>query len=151
MDGGIRVAVAALVALVVDYIVRRVRDGIASDESKSGYGRMDGAVSAAIDEEDGKPRNLLIRTLQDMGCQCRMDDSDRIEFKYQGETFVADARNDRAFIWILQSADDACLTAPAIPCDRLPAANCRGWGHGVSPSSSNLCGLVSVRYLSSLP
>lgn len=100
MEGGIRVAVAALVALVVDYIVRRVRDGIASDESKSGYGRMDGAVNAAIDEEEGKPRNLLIRTLQDMGCQFRTDDHDRIEFKYQGETFVADARNDRAFIWI---------------------------------------------------
>lgn len=104
MEGGIRVAVAALVALVVDYIVRRVRDGIASDESKSGYGRMDGAVNAAIDEEEGKPRNLLIRTLQDMGCQCRTDDSDRIEFKYQGETFVADARNDNFFIWICDYA-----------------------------------------------
>ncbi len=100
MEGGIRVAVAALVALVVDYIVRRVRDGITSDESKSGYGRMDGAVNAAIDEEEGKPRNLLVKTLQDMGCQCRTNDHDHIEFKYQGEKFVADARNDNFFIGI---------------------------------------------------
>lgn len=148
---GIILAGVTVVGFIAGYIVGQVRAGITSDESKSGYGRMDGAVNAAIDEEEGKPRNLLVKTLQDMGCQCRTDDSDRIEFKYQGETFVADARNDRAFIWILQSADDACLTAPAIPCDRLPVAIHRGWGHGVSPPSANLCGLVSVCHRPSLP
>lgn len=110
---GIIVAGVAFVAFVVGCIVGVVRAGIvvgqvkaeiASDESKSGYGRMDGAVNAAIDEEEGKPRNLLVKTLQDMGCQCRTDDHDRIEFKYQGETFVADAHNDKFFIWIYDYA-----------------------------------------------
>lgn len=148
---GIILAGVTVVGFIAGYIVGQVKAGIASDESKSGYGRMDGAVNAAIDEEDGKPRNLLVRTLQDMGCQCQTDDSDRIEFKYQGETFVAYARNDRAFIWILQSADDACLTARVAPYGWQAVANCKGWGHSVSPPSSNLCGLVSVRYLPSLP
>lgn len=97
---GIILAGVTVVGFIAGYIVGQVKTGIASDESKSGYGRMDGAVNAAIDEEEGKPRNLLVKTLQDMGCQCRTNDHDHIEFKYQGEKFVADARNDNFFIGI---------------------------------------------------
>ena len=38
----------------------------------------------AIDAEDNKTRNLVIKTLKEIGCQPEVNDEDDICFKYQG-------------------------------------------------------------------
>lgn len=57
-----------------------------------------------INEEDNQTRDLLIKTLEDIGCQYEIDDNNCIVFKYQGEEFNIDASNDNLIIWIYNIA-----------------------------------------------
>lgn len=65
---------------------------------------MNDSISDAINEEDNQTRNLLIKTLEDIGCQPKIDDNNNIIFKYQEEVFKVDANNDRPIIWIYNVA-----------------------------------------------
>ena len=58
----------------------------------------DKIVDMAIDAEDNKTRNLVIKTLKEIGCQPEVNDEDDICFKYQGEDFFIDADNRVPFI-----------------------------------------------------
>ena len=46
-------------------------------------------------------RELLIRTLQEMGCPVKIDDHQNIEFAYQGQQFIALAANELLCIDII--------------------------------------------------
>lgn len=71
----------------------------------------DKIVDMAIDAEDNKTRNLVIRTLREIGCQPEVDDD--ICFKYQGEEFFIDADNNYQFVtlwdtwWLCVDLDNA--------------------------------------------
>ena len=59
---------------------------------------------------DSKPmgtRDFLIGLLTKMGCQYEIDEKERINFKWQGGHFTADAQNDCAFVlvWYLYWAE----------------------------------------------
>lgn len=58
----------------------------------------DKIVDMAIDAEDNKTRNLVIKTLKEIGCQPEVNDEDDICFKYQGKDFFIDADNRVPFI-----------------------------------------------------
>lgn len=57
-------------------------------------------MNESINKEENKTRNLLIRTLEDIGCQPEIDGYDSIVFKYQGEEFRINADDDSPIIWI---------------------------------------------------
>lgn len=72
--------------------------------AKSDYEDADETIDAAIDGEDKKPRNLLLNTLEEIGCQCSADENDVIQVKYQGEAFDFYANNESPYINIVGSA-----------------------------------------------
>lgn len=103
METGI--GILCLVLVVAAYIAGRVGFAIANDRKKeSDYDKMNEAIKAAMSEEDNQTRNLLIKTLEDIGCQYEIDDNDSIIFKYQGEEFNVNASNDGPIIWIYNVA-----------------------------------------------
>ena len=51
--------------------------------------------------KDIPPRNLLIRTLDEMDCQPKSDEYGRINFQYQGVAFLAEASNEVNFVSII--------------------------------------------------
>ena len=57
-------------------------------------------VTGEIQVEIGT-RDLLIRTLQEMGCPVKIDDHQNIEFAYQGQQFIALAANELLCIDII--------------------------------------------------
>ena len=65
---------------------------------------MNESINDAINEEDNQTRNLLIKTLEYIGCQPEISDNNDIIFKYQGEVFKVDANNDSPIIWIYDVA-----------------------------------------------
>lgn len=87
--------------VVVAYIAGRVGYAIENDKTeKSDYEKMNESINAAINEENNQTRNLLIKTLEDIGCQYEINDNNDIAFKYQGEEFKIEASNDSRIIWI---------------------------------------------------
>lgn len=77
---------------------------------------MNEAVDTAIDAEDNKTKNLVIKTLKGIGCQPETDDNDRIYFKYQGEAFQIATDNNHLFIviwdgwWARIGIDDSSVS-----------------------------------------
>lgn len=103
MEHGI--AILCLVLVVAAYIAGRVGFAIENDRKKeSDYDKMNEAIKAAMSEEDNQTRNLLIKTLTDIGCQPEINEDNNVEFKYQGEEFKIDASNDNSIIWIYDFA-----------------------------------------------
>lgn len=103
METGI--GILCLVLVVAAYIAGRVGFAIENDRKKeSDYDKMNEAIKAAMSEEDNQTRNLLIKTLEDIGCQPEIDEDNNVEFKYQGEEFEIDASNDNSIIWIYNIA-----------------------------------------------
>lgn len=49
-------------------------------------------------DEDYGTRDLFLHILTKMGCQYEVDENERIDFKWQGGYFTADAHNDYAFV-----------------------------------------------------
>lgn len=99
MEHGI--ALLCLVLVVAAYIVGRVGFALENDKKeKSDYDKINDSINEAINEEDNQTRNLLIKTLEDIGCQPEVDNDNSIIFKYQGEKFDIDASNDSPIIWI---------------------------------------------------
>lgn len=97
--------ILCLVLVVAAYIAGRVGFAIENDRKKeSDYDKMNEAIKAAMSEEDNQTRNLLIKTLEDIGCQPEIDNDNSIIFKYQGEEFKIDASNDNSIIWIYNVA-----------------------------------------------
>lgn len=96
--------ICALIAFTA-YIIGRVGYGLKKDkQEKSDYDMMNESINDAINEEDNKTRNLMIRTLEDIGCQPEINDNNDIVFKYQGEEFKILANNDSLIIWIYNVA-----------------------------------------------
>ena len=103
MEHGI--AILCIVLVFAAYIAGRVGFAIANDRKKeSDYDKMNEAIKAAMSEEDNQTRNLLIKTLEDIGCQPEIDNDNSIIFKYQGEEFNVNASNDSPIIWIYNVA-----------------------------------------------
>ena len=103
METGI--AILCIVLVFAAYIAGRVGFAIENDkEEKSDYDKMNDSISDAINEEDNQTRNLLIKTLEDIGCQPEIDNDNSIIFKYQGEEFNVNASNDSPIIWIYNVA-----------------------------------------------
>lgn len=103
METGI--GILCLVLVVAAYIAGRVGFAIENDRKKeSDYDKMNEAIKAAMSEEDNQTRNLLIKTLEDIGCQPEINEDNNVEFKYQGEEFKIDASNDNSIIWIYNVA-----------------------------------------------
>lgn len=95
------IAVLCVILIFAAYIAGRVGYAIEKDKKeKSDYEKMNESINHAINDEDNQPRNLLIKTLKEMGCQPEIDDNNDITVKYQGEVFSIDASNDNNFIWI---------------------------------------------------
>lgn len=98
-------ALIILFFIVCLYIVGKVGYAIGRDKrAKSDYEEADEAINAALDEEDKKPRNLLMKTLEEIGCQYSVDKDDVICFKYQGEAFEVYANNDIPYIRVYDYA-----------------------------------------------
>ncbi len=96
--------ICALIAFTA-YIIGRVGYGLKQDkQEKSDYDMMNESINNAINEEENKTRNLLIRTLEDIGCQPEINDNNDIVFKYQGEEFKILANNDSLIIGIYNVA-----------------------------------------------
>lgn len=99
------VALLCIVLVCAAYIIGRVGYAIENDKNeKSDYEKMNESINDAINKEDNQTRNLLIRTLENIGCQYETDDNNNIVFKYQGEEFKIDASNDQPYIWIFDIA-----------------------------------------------
>lgn len=93
--------VLGIILIVAAYFFGRIGYSFNDeDQGQSDYAKMNEAVDTAIDAEDNKTRNLLIKTLKDIGCQPETDNNDRIHFKYQGEAFQIAADNEHLFIVI---------------------------------------------------
>lgn len=70
MEHGI--ALICFLFIVVAYIAGRVGFGVANDkDGTSGHGAANDAVDEAIRMEDAKPRNLLLKTLEDIGANMK--------------------------------------------------------------------------------
>lgn len=83
------------------YFFGRVGYAIENDKKeKSDYEKMNEAINEAVNKEDNQTRNLLLRTLKNIGCQYEVNSKDNIIFKYQGEEFLIEANNESAFIMI---------------------------------------------------
>ena len=99
------IAVLCVILIFAAYIAGRVGYAIEKDKKeKSDYEKMNESINHAINDEDNQPRNLLIKTLKEMGCQPEIDDNNDIIVKYQGEVFSIDASNDNPTIWIYNVA-----------------------------------------------
>lgn len=102
MEGWI---VLGIILIVAAYFFGRVGYAIENDgSSESDYEKMNETVHNAIRQEENQTRNLVIKTLTDIGCQYEINDENYIYFKYQGEEFKIDASNDSHIIWIYNVA-----------------------------------------------
>ena len=102
MEGWILLGVILIFAA---YFLGRVGYAIENDKTEvSDYEKMNESIDDALNEEDKKTCNLLMKTLKDIGCQYEIDDDNSIVFKYQGEDFKIDANNDSRIIWIYDIA-----------------------------------------------
>lgn len=99
MEGWI---VLGIILIVAAYFFGRIGYSFNDeDQEQSGYTKMNEAVDAAIDAEDNKTRNLVIKTLKEIGCRSEENkETRRIRFIYQGEYFSIDAENESPFITI---------------------------------------------------
>ena len=89
------------ILVVAAYFFGRVGYAIENDKKeKSDYEKMNEAINEAVNKEDNQTRNLLLRTLKNIGCQYEVNSKDNIIFKYQGEEFLIEASNGSAFIMI---------------------------------------------------
>ncbi|MEY8687926.1 hypothetical protein AB9N12_18030 [Bacteroides sp. AN502(2024)] len=97
--------VLGIIFIFAAYFFGRVGYAIENDKNKkSDYEKKNEAVNDAINKEENQTRNLLIKTLADIGCQYEINDENSICFKYQGEEFKIDASNDSHIIWIYDVA-----------------------------------------------
>ena len=98
MEGWI---VLGLILIVIAYFFGRIGFAFEEDKEQSEYAKTNDAIDKAIDAEDNKTRNLLIKTLMNIGCQSEENkETGRIRFIYQGECFSIDAENESPFITI---------------------------------------------------
>ena len=98
MEGWI---VLGLILIVIAYFFGRIGFAVEEDKERSEYAKTNDAIDKAIDVEDNKTRNLLIKTLMNIGCQSEENkETGRIRFIYQGECFSIDAENESPFITI---------------------------------------------------
>ena len=98
MEGWI---VLGLILIVIAYFFGRIGFAFEEDKERSEYAKTNDAIDKAIDAEDNKTRNLLIKTLMNIGCQSEENkETGRIRFIYQGECFSIDAENESPFITI---------------------------------------------------
>ena len=98
MEGWI---VLGLILIVIAYFFGRIGFAVEEDKERSEYAKTNDAIDKAIDAEDNKTRNLLIKTLMNIGCQSEENkETGRIRFIYQGEYFSIDAENKSPFITI---------------------------------------------------
>lgn len=98
MEGWI---VLGLILIVIAYFFGRIGFAVEEDKERSEYAKTNDAIDKAIDAEDNKTRNLLIKTLMNIGCQSEENkETGRIRFIYQGEYFSIDAENESPFITI---------------------------------------------------
>lgn len=86
--------ITALYHITVKPLFQLIRKWMKRSESK---GESD---NNAINEKDNQTRDLLLKTLGDIGCQYEIDENNYIVFKYQGEEFKIDASNDSHIILI---------------------------------------------------
>jgi hypothetical protein len=72
------------------FFAQLMAKGENNEKEKSNENKMDGKTMGA--------RDLLMDLLTKLGCQYEVDDKDRINFKWQGGYFSADADNESAFV-----------------------------------------------------
>lgn len=101
MEHGI--ALICIVLVIAAYIIGRITNDN-DKEKESDYDKMNEAIKTAMNEEDNQTRNLVLRTLREMGCQPEIDDNNVIIVKYQGEKFKIKASNDTDVIGIYDVA-----------------------------------------------
>ncbi|WP_270541559.1 hypothetical protein [Bacteroides zhangwenhongii] len=98
MEGWI---VLGLILIVIAYFLGRIGFAVEEDKERSEYAKTNAAIDKAIDAEDSKTRNLLIKTLMNMGCRSEENkETGRIRFIYQGEYFSIDAEDESPFITV---------------------------------------------------
>lgn len=102
MEGWI---ILGAILIVAAYFFGRVGYAIENDKnSESDYEKMNETVRNAIKQEENQTRNLVMKTLTDIGCQYETNDENYICFEYQGEKFKINASNDSYIIWIYNVA-----------------------------------------------
>lgn len=94
--------VLGIILIVAAYFFGRIGYSFNDEDQKqSGYTKMNEAVDTAINIEDNKTRNLVVKTLKEIGCRSEENkETRRIRFIYQGEYFSIDADNESPFITI---------------------------------------------------
>ena len=98
MEGWI---VLGLILIAIAYFFGRIGFAVEEDKERSEYAKTNAAIDKAIDAEDSKTRNLLIKTLMNMGCRSEENkETGRIRFIYQGEYFSIDAEDESPFITV---------------------------------------------------
>lgn len=98
MEGWI---VLGLILIVIAYFFGRIGFAVEEDKERSEYAKTNAAIDKAIDAEDSKTQNLLIKTLMNMGCRSEENkETGRIRFIYQGEYFSIDAEDKSPFITV---------------------------------------------------
>ena len=106
--------VLGLILIVAAYFFGRVGYAIENNKEQSDYTKKNEIIDAAINAEDNKTRNLLIKTLTEIGCEPEVDKDDDICFKYQNEDFFITADDATAFIIIWSSFRNLSLNNPDI-------------------------------------
>ncbi|WP_270321085.1 hypothetical protein [Bacteroides uniformis] len=112
MEGWI---VLGIILIVAAYFFGRIGYSFNDeDQEHSGYTKMNEAVDAVMNTSNNRTRNLVVKTLKEIGCQPEVDDDNDICFKYQNEDFFINADNQTAFIIIWSNFGSLSLNDPGI-------------------------------------
>lgn len=71
------------------------------EEEMSDCEKIELLFKEAMKKEENQPRNLLLRTLKEIGCRYKEEDDGTVTFLYQGESFIIYAKNESFTIRIL--------------------------------------------------
>ena len=98
------VCIAIIVAIIGVAHIQNKRDEKESQKKMTEMESVQDKERQENELENSKTRDLFLETLSKIGCQYEIDDSDRINFQWQGGYFCADTTNDCLFvnIWYMQ-------------------------------------------------
>ena len=98
------VCIAIIVAIIGVAHIQNKRDEKESQKKMTEMESVQDKEQQKNELENSKTRDLFLETLSKIGCQYEIDDSDRINFQWQGGYFCADTTNDCLFvnIWYMQ-------------------------------------------------
>lgn len=100
------IALICLLLVIVAYILGRVGYAVEKDEDeRPGFNKMNESDNGTNKEEGNNTRDLVVKTLKEIGCQPEIDDDDIINVKYKDSCFkIYTITGNKPIIYILESA-----------------------------------------------